>query len=472
MNRFYSFSKLLLSALFILAIINVKGQPVIRYDTVIRNLSSPVDIVNAGDGTNRVFVVEQGSSGTAAIKVYSAAYAPLGTFLTVTGIRTGGEEGLLSLAFHPNYEINGLFWIYYTNSAGNLEVSRYKVSSGNANVADAASKQVVITISHPGQSNHNGGKLNFGSDGFLYFATGDGGGSGDPLNNAQNGGNLLGKMLRIDVSTGTAPFYTVPPDNPFLTNPTIADEIWALGLRNPFRWSFDRANGNMWIGDVGQGQKEEVNYRAAAQSGGVNYGWRCYEGTVPYNTSGCQAQSNYVSPVFEYNNVGGASVVGGFVYRGSTYPSMQGYYYACDVFSGNLYKININNFSSSVQTGLPTSIAGFGETEAGELLAVSVFTGNVYALAPNTPTSVGTINNERQPRMYPTVVTNRRITLELPQSYTQLQIININGVVLQQENIAGRTGSFEMQLEQMPAGVYVVKLMGDKRTWVQKMVIK
>lgn len=470
------FKKILFSCYFLMKLVDLYSQPVISYNTIITGLSSPVDIVNTGDGTNRIFVVEQGSGGSANIKVYSSAYTSLGTFLNVTGIATGGEQGLLSLAFHPNYETNGFFWVYYTNSAGNLEVSRYKVSTGNTNIADASSKQIVITIPHPGQTNHNGAKLNFGADGYLYFATGDGGGGGDPNNNAQNGNSLLGKMLRINVSTGNvAPFYTVPNDNPFVSNANVLDEIWALGLRNPFRWSFDRTTGAMWIGDVGQSLKEEINYRTAAQSAGVNYGWRCYEGTVAFNTNGCLPQNNYITPVYEYDNLSGtgtpASVVGGFVYRGSTYPTMQGYYYATDVYSGNLYKININTFSTSVQTGLPTLVAGFGETETGELMAVSL-NGNAYALVPNTPTSLNNLNNEKLPRMYPTVVTNQRFTLELPHSFTQLQVINMNGVVMQQQNIAGTIGSFEMTLDQMPSGVYLVKLIGEKRTWLQKMVVQ
>lgn len=460
-------------ALLFFECINLYSQPNIAYTPVITGLNSPVDIVNAGDGTNRIFVVEQGG----VIKVYNSSYASLGTFLTVTGIVSGGEQGLLSLAFHPNYETNGFFWVYYTNAAGDLEVSRYKVSNGNANVADASSKKVVMTISHPGQANHNGAKLNFGSDGYLYFATGDGGGAGDANNNAQNGNNLLGKMLRIAVSTEetATSYYSVPPTNPFVSNANVLDEIWALGLRNPFRWSFDRANGNMWIGDVGQGLKEEINYRAAAQSAGANYGWRCYEGSLPYNTSGCLTQSNYTFPVYEYDNLQGsntpASVVGGFVYRGSTHAAMQGYYYACDVYTGNLYKININTFAAAVQTGLPTFVAGFGETEAGELLAVSL-NGTAYSLVPNTPTSVNELYNEKQPKLFPTVVTQKRFTLDLPETYTQLQIISISGRVMQQQNISGRTGTTEITLQYLPTGIYLVKLIGDKRTWLEKVVVK
>ena len=391
----------------------------------------------------------------------------LGTFLTVTGISTGGEQGLLSMAFHPDYETNGFFWVYYTNTAGNLEVSRYRVSAGNANQADAASRQVVITISHPTFSNHNGAKLNFGSDGFLYFATGDGGSGGDPANNAQNGGNLLGKMLRINVSTGTtAPFYTIPASNPFVANPAIADEIWALGLRNPFRWSFDRTNGDMWIGDVGQDAREEINYRAAASTGGINYGWRCYEGNLPFNTNGCQAQSNYVFPVYDYANPspGQASVTGGYVYRGTSYPAMQGFYFATDVYSGNLYRINASNFTTTIQTGLPNLVVGFGETENGdELLAVSL-NGTAYALRPTTPTSVNTVNNlSNAPRLYPTLVNDGILRVHLKDPMTQLQIFTTSGVLVQQQVLTGRTGLVEIALQHRTPGTYLVRMSGRKQ---------
>lgn len=470
MKKFYSF--LFCCFLSIQFSQSIFAQPIITYNSVITGLNQPVDVVNADDGSNRIFVVEQGGT----IKVFSSAYASLGTFLTVTGISTGGEQGLLSLAFHPNYETNGFFWVYYTNSNGDLEVARYKVSTGNANIADPATKQVVITIPHPGQTNHNGAKLNFGRDSYLYFATGDGGGSGDPLNNAQNGNSLLGKMIRINARTSASgPFYTIPSDNPFVANPNVADEIWALGLRNPFRWSFDRANGNMWIGDVGQGQKEEINYRTAAQSAGVNYGWRCYEGSLAFNTAGCLAQSNYVFPVYEYDNLSGnntpASVVGGYVYRGSAYPTMAGYYYATDVYSGNLYKINISNFSTSVQTGLPTFVAGFGETESGELLATSL-NGTVYSLVPATPTSVDDLNDAQKPRLYPTVVTQKRFTLELPTVYNELQIISMSGIIIQQENMKRRTGVQQITIPALTPGIYLVRLTGASSSFVQKIVVQ
>ncbi len=359
-------------------------QPVLQYSARISTgLSNPIDIVNAGDGSNRLFVVQRGGT----IRVYSAAMAYLGDFLTVTGIGTGGEGGLLSMAFHPNYATNGLFYVYYTLPNLSLEIARYQVSAGNTNVADAASKQVVLNIPHPTNNNHNGGKLHFGADGYLYLGTGDGGGGGDVPNNAQNGNSLLGKMLRLNVTTGaTAPFYTIPPDNPYITDPGVLDEIWAIGLRNPWRWSFDRSNGNMWIADVGQGAVEEVNYRPAGSTGGINYGWRCYEGDSTYNTTGCQPASAYVSPIFGYghNNAnGGFSITGGYVYRGTEYPGLAGFYICADYISGNQWTIGPNgtggwNVFQQVSATFPGNIATFGEAENGTLYAASLTGNTVY----------------------------------------------------------------------------------------------
>lgn len=359
-------------------------QPVLQYTAQISTgLSNPIDLVNASDGSNRLFVVQRGGT----IRVYSAAMAYLGDFLTVTGIGTGGEGGLLSMAFHPNYATNGFFYVYYTLPDLSLEIARYQVSTGNANIADAASKQVVITIPHPVNNNHNGGKLQFGNDGYLYLGTGDGGGAGDVPNNAQNGNTLLGKMLRLNVTTSiTAPFYTIPPTNPFISDAGVLDEIWALGLRNPWRWSFDRANGDMWIADVGQGVVEEVNHRAANVTGGINYGWRCYEGDSTYNTTGCQPSSNYVAPIFGYghnNTTGGFSITGGYVYRGTEYPGLVGYYICADYISGNQWTIGSDgsggwNVYQQVSATFPGNIATFGEAENGTLYAASLTGNTVY----------------------------------------------------------------------------------------------
>lgn len=355
---------------------NILSQPLLALNPVIvTGLSSPIQFVNAGDGSNRVFIVQQ----DATIRAYDAAFNFLAVFLTVSNVNVGGERGLLSMAFHPDYLNNGLFYVYYTNAAGDLEIARYHVSS-DPNVADPASKVIVITIPHPVNSNHNGGELHFGSDGYLYASTGDGGGGGDVPNNAQNTSVLLGKILRLNVNTAAvAPFYTIPVGNPY------GNEIFALGLRNPFRWSFDRQTQNMWIGDVGQDSFEEINFRAAASTLGVNYGWHCYEGNTAYNTTGCGPIADYVFPVYTYPTQNpSAAITGGIVYRGTGYPSLQGYNISADFYSGTFY-LTVSNgsggWNTSTQVLSPTGIADFGETEAGEAYVVSLTGNSIYRLA-------------------------------------------------------------------------------------------
>ena len=358
------------------------SQPTLNYRRVITSLSAPVEIVSAPDGSNRLFIVQKVGS----VKAYDKAYNFLGDFVTVSGITINGERGLLSMAFHPDYKTNGLFFVYYTTTQGDIEVSRYKVSN-NPNKADTVSRTIIITIPHRVAANHNGGKLSFGADGYLYFATGDGGNGGDPPNNAQNGKVLLGKMLRIDINKPNPPLnYSIPPDNPFVADTTIADEIWALGLRNPFRWSFDRRTYDMWIADVGQGAREEINFRKAGSTKGINYGWRCYEGKIAYNPAGCKPADQYMSPIFDYpHNLtnGGSSVTGGYVYRGSEYPSLNGYYIFADYISNNQWMISdsSNKWIVRQQSGtFPRNIVGFGESEDGSIYVCSITEGAVYKL--------------------------------------------------------------------------------------------
>lgn len=364
--------------------------PAVLFDPVLQTgLNTPVDIVNAADNTNRLFIASQKD---ATIRVYDAAYNYLGTLLTVPDVRTaGGEEGLLSIAFHPDYETNRLFFAYYTNLNGDLELSRFETTL-NPLVADPLSKTIIITIPHPGQENHNGGKLNFGTDGNLYFATGDGGGGGDPNNYAQSANSLLGKMLRINVNPGQATPYTIPVGNPFSSDPSVLPEIWAFGLRNPFRWSFDRVTGDVWIGDVGQSAWEEISFRAGPviNTGGINYQWRCFEGNNPY--AGCTTTDGPgidVPPVFNYPNPGVAAVTGGIVYRGTEYPTLAGTYIAADFYSGTVYQINnvSGSWITTPSTGFPDWIAGFGEAENGALYAVSL-RGTVYKVTSAIATPV------------------------------------------------------------------------------------
>src|SRR5690554_2313016 len=239
--------------------------------------SDPVEIAHCGD--DRLFIVQQGG----AIKVVNSdGSVNAENFLNLSSlISTGSERGLLGLAFHPNYESNGYFFVNYTNTSGNTVIARYSVSNSNPNVADPSSGVILLTINQP-FSNHNGGCIKFGPDGYLWISMGDGGSGGDPNNNGQNKSSLLGKMLRIDVDGET---YTSPSDNPFVGTDG-ADEIWAYGLRNAWKFSFDRETGDVWIADVGQNAIEEINHESSTEPG-LNYGWRCYEGNNTYNTSGC-----------------------------------------------------------------------------------------------------------------------------------------------------------------------------------------
>jgi glucose/arabinose dehydrogenase len=368
-----------LLCLFSLFNSNLLSQPILQFTEVSNlDLAAPVDFVHAGDGTGRVFLVER--SGT--IKVFDSNFGLLNNFLTVDGIACCGEQGLLSMAFHPDYETNRYFFVYYTNSEGGIEVARYRTFENDPNTADPDSRQTILTVPKPVPfTNHNGGDLNFGPDGMLYFAIGDGGSGGDPRNYAQRSDSLLGKMVRIDVDDfNSPPYYTVPADNPYANSPDTLPEIWAFGLRNPWRWSFDRATGDMWIADVGQGNWEEVNFRPAGNTGGVNYGWRCYEGDHPYGT-GCQVAGTYVPPIFNYSHsdTGGISITGGFVYRGTKYPNLVGYYVCADYNSGNGWLIHQNEdeFDSTRVDNFPTQIVSFGETEDGELYMV-LLNGTVY----------------------------------------------------------------------------------------------
>jgi glucose/arabinose dehydrogenase len=362
------------------------AQPTISYRRIISAVPGPLEVACPPDGTNRLFVVQK--SGT--IKVYDNSYSLTGDFLTVSGITTNGERGLLSMTFHPSYVSNGYFFVYYTNLQGDIEVARYTVSP-DPNKADTNTRKIIITIPHRAATNHNGGKLSFGPDGYLYFATGDGGNGGDPPNNAQNGRVLLGKMIRIDINNTSGTLnYAIPPDNPYVNDTTIADEIWAMGLRNPFRWSFDRRTHDMWIADVGQGVREEINFRKAGESGGVNYGWRCYEGKIPYNPAGCKPADQYTPPIFDYPHnlaTGGSSVTGGYVYRGSAYPALNGYYIFADYISNNQWMISdsANTWIMRQQPGpFPRNIAGFGEGGDGTIYACSLTENAVYKLEAST----------------------------------------------------------------------------------------
>ncbi|MEZ5039216.1 MAG: PQQ-dependent sugar dehydrogenase [Saprospiraceae bacterium] len=343
-----------------------------------RGLTKPVDISHAGD--ERLFIVEKNGY----IRILQANGALETTpFLDIDDRVRGNESerGLLGLAFHPDYANNGYFFVNYTNNDGDTRISRFKVSANNPNQADPNSEKILLSVDQPFE-NHNGGELAFGPDGYLYIALGDGGSGGDPNNAGQTRTNLLGKMLRIDVNNGNP--YAIPADNPFANDDFTLDEVWALGLRNPWRFSFDRLTGDLWIGDVGQGNWEEINFQLANSSGGENYGWRCYEGNAPFNTSGCPGANNLVFPIHDYssNFTIGCSVTGGFVYRGSAFPDLYGHYVYTDYCSGRIWSIVPDGEGGWTNTewldGSNSQYSSFGEDQNGELYLAAIGGGQIF----------------------------------------------------------------------------------------------
>jgi glucose/arabinose dehydrogenase len=358
------------------------------------NVGAPITSVeNASD--SRLFLTIQ----TGRILIWDGTSFLTTPFLDISSlISCCTERGLLSAAFHPHYATNGFFFVYYTNTAGNVTIARYTVSSGNPNLANPASGVVLLTIPHPTNANHNGGQLQFGPDGFLYIGTGDGGSANDPPCNAQRDDVLLGKLLRIDVDQNVAssPFYGIPPSNPFLGAGLPLDEIWAKGLRNPWRFSFDRMTGDLYIGDVGQDEREEIDVQPRASAGGENYGWKIMEGTRcgDGGSSGCPAsgpQCNspvFKYPIFEYDHsAGDCSVTGGYVYRGSAFPNLSGVYFYGDYCTGRLWG------SGQLLTPRAAGLSSFGQDSSGELYLATTngLFARVLGSGPNaTPTPTPT----------------------------------------------------------------------------------
>lgn len=360
---------------------------------VAAGFTQPVQVTHAGDGSNRLFVVER----TGKIRIVKNGTTLTTPFLDLSGKITtvGAERGLLGIAFHPDYDTHGYFYVNYTNGAGDTVIERYTVS-GNPDIANPASALTLLTLDQPA-SNHNGGQLLFSpTDHFLYIGMGDGGGGGDTYNNAQNKNTLLGALLRLDVDHGIT--YTVPISNPYV-GVDGADEIWAIGVRNPWRFSFDRANGDLYIGDVGQDAWEEIDYQAANTPGGLNFGWPCREGTHDYRlTDPCNTidPAAFTPPIAEYANAGAQiAVTGGFVYRGTQSPNLIGRYFYADYGSGRIWSLHTTGPGTwstpeiVLESGL--RVSSFGEDEQGELYVVDYGGGtirhitdfNYYVYVPN-----------------------------------------------------------------------------------------
>ena len=342
--------------------------------------SRPLDLQSPADGTDRIFVVEQG--GVINVFPNNETTPESEVFLDISGNLVSRDElGLLGLAFHPNYASNGLFYVTYTPTSDVAVVSSFRVSTTDTDVAEPTSETILLRIPQP-FANHNGGQLAFGADGYLYIASGDGGSGGDPQGNAQNLSNLLGAILRIDVDNSDNGLeYAIPADNPFLDNSNTRPEIYAYGLRNPWRFSFDSQTNNLWAGDVGQNELEEID---VIQSGG-NYGWNTFEGTQCFNAATCDG-SEFVAPVFEYNqSANDRSITGGYVYRGQSLSLLQGLYVYGDFVSGRIWGLSTNlgtNLTNQllVDSGLP--ISSFG-TDANNELYVCAFDGNIYKFVEN-----------------------------------------------------------------------------------------
>ena len=524
------------------------AQPIIDYQSIVTTgLVDPIDIAippnaSPANGSTRLYLAQQ--NGT--IQVWNGS--ALSTVLNITtNITTGGERGLLSMAFHPSYNgvSNRFFYVFYTDGGGDLAITRYRTDPGNPLVVETGSGVNVITpIEHSARTNHNGGDLNFGPDGFLYLSTGDGGGSGDPDENAQNPASLLGKILRIDVD-GVLP-----------ATPQVVD----IGLRNPFRWSFDKTTGDAWIGDVGQGNWEEISFRPAG-AGTLNFGWDCFEGPAVFESTGCPG-TGFTPPAYSYRNPDdGRSVVGGYVYRGTEYPALQGYYLATDYFSGTIFKRSPGGTWFAQSPALQNGIAAFGEAPDGTLYAVSQFSDALYKVIfssvlpvrlasfsgnrtgskvqlqwlttaeQNTArflvqfsgdgtrfADVGTVPASRRTnghsyaftyepnrtgnlffrlavvdddgsvtyssvlklageqarsfKLYPTIVSNRMVTVESGTPLNTVRIINSNGITVYTQQMNRAAGIIQIPLPQLPAGNYLLQASGPDVEEKAKLIIR
>ena len=341
---------------------------------IARGLNRPIGLANAGDDSGRLFILEQAGI----IRILGEEQLLAEPFLDITD-RVGccGERGLLGLAFHPQYSENGFFFVNYTDLSGDTVIARFQASE-DINRADPVSEVKLLIVEQP-YGNHNGGSLAFGLDGYLYIGLGDGGSGGDPLGNGQNTNTLLGKILRLDVDQGDP--YAIPSDNPFAQGGG-APEVWAYGLRNPWRFSFDRLTGELLIGDVGQGSWEEIDYLPASNPGGVNFGWNYKEGNQPYGSTGAPGNIELTDPVAVYGRDQGYSVTGGVVYRGEQMPEWQGIYFYGDYGSGliwGLLRVEDGAWQSRVLFETGASLTSFGENESGEVFFVS-YQGDLYQL--------------------------------------------------------------------------------------------
>jgi hypothetical protein len=458
--------KKLILVFALIAITNVLAQTNngISITQFATGMSDPVELTNAKD--DRLFVVERGGG----IRIITPSGSILSTpFLNIPNLITTAnvEQGLLGLAFHPNYKSNGLFYINYSAAgSGNTVIAKYTVSSSDSNVANP-SGTILLTINQP-FSNHNGGTLKFGSDNYLYIGMGDGGSGGDPLNAGQDSTTRLGKMLRIDVDTISG--YKIPTTNPYVNSTTVPKEIWAFGLRNPWKFSFDRLNGDIWIADVGQNAFEEVSTANAGQ-GNLNYGWRCYEGNSAYNLASCPPFSNFKAPLLSlnHNNSGFCSITGGYVYRGSVYNDLFGKYLFADYCNPVIGIISdtLGNASYS-QTFTGKYFSSFGEDQNGELYIVDYVGGKIFKIGSTL--GLNDLSSEAF-KIYPIPAKSKiHIKSKTSELATSLEIYNIYGQLVQSDFI---NGDESIDISKLASGIFTIRIKSISGKYsYQKLVIE
>ncbi len=366
--------------------------PTLELASYVTGLDRPTYLANADDGSGRLFITEKPGY----VRLVKDGVIETTPFLNITDRvdSAGNERGLLCIAFPPGYSTKGYFYVTYTNLDDNWVLARFFLTA-DPDVADPASEQVVLIVPHPDSLIHYGGQLAFGpADGYLYASTGDGGPPDDPYHHAQDPALLLGKLLRLDVETGSPLTYTVPASNPFTQTVGYRPEIWALGLRNPWRFSFDRDTADLYIGDVGQAEREEIDWQPAASQGGENYGWSILEGTLCHDPiTDCVAPPDYAPPALDYDHSQGCAVIGGEIYRGVRYAEMQGIYFYGDYCSGNVWGLQVDggNWASTLLMTSTHNISAFGQDEAGEVYLLDLGEGAVYRIVPVHDTYLPTV---------------------------------------------------------------------------------
>lgn len=463
---------------------SVEAQPELTFTPIVQGLSRPVEVENANDGSGRLFIVEQDGR----IRIYKDGALLSTPFLDITNLCSDGKyKGLISVAFSPNYKKNRTFFVYYLDYNNAATLAKYKTSKNNPDLAVKASGKVLFALPpvDTGDTKISMGNMHFGSDKKLYMTISDGSYIDKVTNLSQATDVLYGKMIRLDVNRNDSPYYRIPPDNPFIGNPDVRPEIFSIGLRNMWRWSFDKATNDMWMADDGNSNRDEVDHVTFTDCRGANFGWKCYEGNEIYDTTGCSPIGNYKFPVYDYAHDsidGGFAIIGGYVYRGTQYPSLQGYYICSDFITSNGWKIKPNGaggVDTYLQHDFPDSICGYGQGEDGELYAADL-NGTVFKIGvasalskPATSSTVSAIvaDNKAVSKIYPTVVDNSMVVLELNDVYNSMRVFDMRGREVMRQKLNGEKGRVTVTLPKLQAGMYIIHLDGAGHNMEQKIYV-